>query len=36
LQRDLAGIFSRLHLPVVAEGHRRGLAVVTYIRAEEI
>jgi DNA-binding NarL/FixJ family response regulator len=35
LQRDVAGIFSKLELPVGAEGHRRVLAVLTYIRAQE-
>jgi DNA-binding NarL/FixJ family response regulator len=35
LQRDVAGIFTKLHLPFGAEGHRRVLAVLTYIRAEE-
>jgi DNA-binding NarL/FixJ family response regulator len=35
LQRDVAGIFSKLDLPVDAEGHRRVLAVLTYIRAQE-
>jgi DNA-binding NarL/FixJ family response regulator len=35
LQRDVAAIFSKLELPVGAEGHRRVLAVLTYIRAQE-
>jgi DNA-binding NarL/FixJ family response regulator len=35
LQRDIAGVFSKLDLPVGAEGHRRVLAVLTYIRAQE-
>jgi DNA-binding NarL/FixJ family response regulator len=35
LQRDVAGIFSKLDLPAGAEGHRRVLAVLTYIRAQE-
>ncbi len=36
LQREIAGIFSTLHLPVGAEGRRRVLAALRYIRAEEI
>ena len=35
LQRYIAGVFSKLELPVGAEGHRRVLAVLTYIRAQE-
>jgi DNA-binding NarL/FixJ family response regulator len=35
LQRDVAGIFSKLELPDDAAGHRRVLAVLTYIRAQE-
>jgi DNA-binding NarL/FixJ family response regulator len=35
LQRDVAGVFSKLDLPAGAEGHRRVLAVLTYIRAQE-
>jgi DNA-binding NarL/FixJ family response regulator len=35
LQRDVARIFSKLELPDDAEGHRRVLAVLTYIRAQE-
>jgi DNA-binding NarL/FixJ family response regulator len=35
LQRDVAGIFSKLELPIGAEGHRRVLAVLKYIRAQE-
>jgi DNA-binding NarL/FixJ family response regulator len=34
IQRDVAGIFSKLDLPVDAEGHRRVLAVLMYIRAQ--
>jgi DNA-binding NarL/FixJ family response regulator len=35
LQRDVAAVFSKLDLPIGAEGHRRVLAVLTYIRAQE-
>jgi DNA-binding NarL/FixJ family response regulator len=35
LQRYIAGVFSKLDLPVGAEGHRRVLAVLKYIRAQE-
>jgi DNA-binding NarL/FixJ family response regulator len=35
IQRDVAGIFSKLDLPAGAEGHRRVLAVLTYVRAQE-
>jgi DNA-binding NarL/FixJ family response regulator len=35
LQRDVAAIFSKLDLAPGAEGHRRVLAVLTYLRAQE-
>jgi DNA-binding NarL/FixJ family response regulator len=35
LQRDVTAIFSKLDLPASAEGHRRVLAVLTYMRAQE-
>ena len=34
LERDLTRIFDKLALPVDGEGHRRVLAVLTYLRAE--
>jgi DNA-binding NarL/FixJ family response regulator len=35
LQRDIAGVFDKLDLTIGAEGHRRVLAVLAYIRAQE-
>jgi hypothetical protein len=35
VQRYIAAVFSKLGLPVGAEGHRRVLAVLTYIGAQE-
>ncbi len=35
LQRCVAGVFTKLDLPIGAEGPRRVLAVLTYIRAQE-
>ena len=34
LERDLTRIFDKLALPVDGEGHRRVLAVITYLRAQ--
>jgi DNA-binding NarL/FixJ family response regulator len=34
LERDLTRIFDKLALPIDAEGHRRVLAVLTYLRAQ--
>jgi DNA-binding NarL/FixJ family response regulator len=35
LQRDITAVFGKLDLPVGAEGHRRVLAVLMFIRAQE-
>jgi DNA-binding NarL/FixJ family response regulator len=35
LERHLTRLFAKLDLPLTAEGHRRVLAVLTYLRAQE-
>jgi len=35
VQRDVAAVFSKLELPAGVEGHRRVLAVLRYVRAQE-
>jgi DNA-binding NarL/FixJ family response regulator len=35
VQRSIAGVFGKLGLAAGAEGHRRVLAVLTFLRAQE-